>query len=295
MKSRNREINVFSMSALDLFASALGAFILISIVLMPYFLRVEPEELARLRQDLAQARADLAETRQRLRHTKNELAQCTEREAACREERETLQQEVARLHGELARTQAAAAETRERLQRAQSELARCGEREAACREELEALRRDAAGLQQDAAALQQCRAALDSCEQKLSRTFLAIVIQWSTARHDVDLHVIDVAGEEFYYERKAIRGRPGELSADTVQGPGVEIWEVSEAPAGEYQVLYKFYDDHGNPDAAIVKGGVYHRDGHDRLRERSLTGRDRKELVAVVTVHDDGRVEISER
>ena len=39
MKPRNREINVFSMSALDLFASALGAFILISIVLMPYFLR----------------------------------------------------------------------------------------------------------------------------------------------------------------------------------------------------------------------------------------------------------------
>ena len=39
MKSRSQEINVFSMSALDLFASALGAFILISIVLMPYFLR----------------------------------------------------------------------------------------------------------------------------------------------------------------------------------------------------------------------------------------------------------------
>ena len=39
VKFRNRELNIFSMSALDLFASALGAFILISIVLMPYFLR----------------------------------------------------------------------------------------------------------------------------------------------------------------------------------------------------------------------------------------------------------------
>ena len=44
MKNRSREINIFSMSALDLFASALGAFILIAIVLMPYFLRVDPEE-----------------------------------------------------------------------------------------------------------------------------------------------------------------------------------------------------------------------------------------------------------
>ena len=37
MRKRNREINVFSISALDLFASALGAFILIMVVLLPYF------------------------------------------------------------------------------------------------------------------------------------------------------------------------------------------------------------------------------------------------------------------
>ena len=32
-----RELNIFSMSALDLFASALGAFILIAVVIFPYF------------------------------------------------------------------------------------------------------------------------------------------------------------------------------------------------------------------------------------------------------------------
>ena len=37
MKRRSREISIFSMSALDLFASALGAFILISVVIFPYF------------------------------------------------------------------------------------------------------------------------------------------------------------------------------------------------------------------------------------------------------------------
>ena len=37
MKRRNREISIFSMSALDLFASALGAFILLAIVIFPYF------------------------------------------------------------------------------------------------------------------------------------------------------------------------------------------------------------------------------------------------------------------
>jgi len=37
-RQKSREINIFSMSALDLFASALGAFILITVVALPYYL-----------------------------------------------------------------------------------------------------------------------------------------------------------------------------------------------------------------------------------------------------------------
>lgn len=37
MKRKNREINIFSVSALDLFASAMGTFIIMSVVLFPYF------------------------------------------------------------------------------------------------------------------------------------------------------------------------------------------------------------------------------------------------------------------
>ena len=42
MRRRDRELNIFSMSALDLFASALGAFILITLILMPYYKRQTP-------------------------------------------------------------------------------------------------------------------------------------------------------------------------------------------------------------------------------------------------------------
>ena len=153
-------------------------------------------------------------------------------------------------------------------------------------------------LQQVQSELQQCQAKLEVYEEKLSRTFLAIVIQWTTERHDVDLHVIDPAGEEFYYQHKTIPGRPGELSADTTKGPGVEIWEVPVASAGTYRVLYNFYDHHGNQDEdPTVQGGVYHRDGHHRLRDRTLTrvGRDNALSAAVVTVKDDGSVEIAQR
>ena len=269
MKSRNREINVFSMSALDLFASALGAFIVVSIVLMPYFLHVDPEEVARLRQELQQEQSTSAEIRRRLEEAQSELQECRQQEAACREDLAALQQEVARLRDMLDQAQAELAEAREDLRQAQNEL-------------------------------QQCRAELDVCEEKLSRTFLAIVIQWSTEGHDVDLHVIDTAGERFYYQNKTIPGREGELSVDTTRGPGVEIWEVAVAPVGEYQVLYNFYSDGDNDDEpAIVRGGVYHREGYYPLDDRTLTrtGRDNAnaELVAIVTVKDDGSVEISQR
>ena len=145
--------------------------------------------------------------------------------------------------------------------------------------------------------LQQCHAKLEACEEKLSKTFLAVVIQWPTRQHDVDLHIIDAAGAEFFYSEPRQPTRPGELSADTTTGPGVEIWEVTEAPPGEYRVLYNLYAHNDNPEDAIVKGGAYHRDGHDAFRERRLAreGRDNALLVAIITVGDDGNVEIEER
>jgi len=61
MKSRNREINVFNMSALDLFASALGAFILIAVILFPYFPNTgdSAEKVEAVKKMLAEARGAL--------------------------------------------------------------------------------------------------------------------------------------------------------------------------------------------------------------------------------------------
>ena len=61
MKQRNREISIFNMSALDLFASALGAFILITLLLLPYFPNLAPS-LAQDKPEKTQAGADAAET-----------------------------------------------------------------------------------------------------------------------------------------------------------------------------------------------------------------------------------------
>ncbi len=65
MLRRNREINIFSMSALDLFVLALGAFMLIALIAVPYYLKTQDSFMAQVRQaqeQLEQCREDLNRT-----------------------------------------------------------------------------------------------------------------------------------------------------------------------------------------------------------------------------------------
>ena len=61
MKLRNREVNVFSMSALDLFASAMGAFMFLAIIALPFFPNTgdSPERIAEIKEELEETQAKL--------------------------------------------------------------------------------------------------------------------------------------------------------------------------------------------------------------------------------------------
>lgn len=93
MKIRSREINIFSMSALDLFASALGAFMILTVAALPFFpntgdspelvaevaevLSEAQQELEQMQEDLAQSQSDLSEAQQEASSLSNELARIT--------------------------------------------------------------------------------------------------------------------------------------------------------------------------------------------------------------------------
>ena len=107
MKSRNRELNIFSMSALDLFASAMGAFILIAFVLFPYFPNTDDSaEKARLEQEkarLEQEKARLEQEKARLQQENARLEQTADNTPILEQEKARLEQEKARLQQENAR------------------------------------------------------------------------------------------------------------------------------------------------------------------------------------------------
>ena len=124
MKKRNRELSIFSMSALDLFASALGAFILITIVLLPFFpnLNMSGQEKAELEQaeaELEQAKAELAQAEAELERAQAELerekAKLERTKAEAAKTESPLAKRVEALQKELEQAKAEAAKAKDPL------------------------------------------------------------------------------------------------------------------------------------------------------------------------------------
>ncbi|EIC23190.1 YfaP family protein [Thiorhodovibrio frisius] len=219
LKRRSREISIFNLSMLDVFASAMAAFLIIMIILLPYYER-----------DAIADQSRIAELQQALDATQAELASA----------------EAAREAAE-AETQSARAEAERQRQQAESLVSR------------------------------------------LARTFLVLYIRWNTL-DDIDLHVIDPSGAEFYFEHKTRPGRPGELSEDTINGPGNEVWEVRDAPPGRYQIFAQLYKDKDARKPAVVQGRVFHRDGSNAFPTVRLNRTSESALITTIQVDADGNV-----
>ena len=92
MRARSRDINIFSMSALDLFASALGAFILIAVMLFPYFPNTGDSEVrvAEVQAQLEQVQSELEQEQAEHAATQQALSQCEEDKQACESELQSI-------------------------------------------------------------------------------------------------------------------------------------------------------------------------------------------------------------
>ena len=220
MRKKNRDINIFSMSALDLFASALGAFILITIILLPYYLKVD-----------------------RVLITENK----------------ELKQEIY-----------------------------------SQKEKLETKNRELQELQNK---LKECENLNKSCQKELAQTFIAVIMKWKTPKVDIDLHVIDPRGREYYYPQASRThvGSSAKLSIDSTRGPGIEAWEEPSAKVGEYKIYYNYYAQNGGSSAGVdVDCDIYFKNKSITLSTKRLYPKmkGKKLLVATIKVDEEGKIEI---
>jgi flagellar motor protein MotB len=270
MRRPHRNIEIFSMSALDLFASALGGFVLIAIMLFPYYNKytvaeaaataaIEAQEeaetiaeAAKEAEEAAQAAADAAEAAKEL--AESQLDQ-TEKE---RDEAIQLAEEAQRL------AEVAMQESEE----AKIEVAQLVE------------------------AQQEQQQQIDSLRQQVARTFLIVQIQWQL-NFDIDMYVTDPEGREFRWNRSNASGAdyPGvltQLSVDNITGPGIEVWQAPDASPGIYRVALYLLGASVDVPVALK---VFFRNGVETIEEINMSAA-QPEYVFEIEVTEQGSVEI---
>ena len=75
MRARNREFNILNMSFLDVICGAMGAFLIVMVILMPYYKKEAQDFL----QSIGNLKQELAESSQRLEETETELDRAEKR------------------------------------------------------------------------------------------------------------------------------------------------------------------------------------------------------------------------
>ena len=250
MRARSREINIFSMSALDLFASALGAFILIAVLLFPYFPNTGDS-----RERVAEVRAQLEQVQSQLQASQAELQASQAQLGACETQRQEVQAALDACEEQLASSAS------------QDALGACESRN------------------------QQLEANLETCQAQARKKFLLVLMSWGTA-DDIDLHVIDPAGQEFFYQSRSFSGSRAKLEEDNTRGPGNEIWLHPAAEPGPYRIYYKYFGRRSN-GGVRVRGAVLTPDGRTPLPNTTLRREGQKPLIATVTVDSEGNMRVS--
>ena len=229
MMPRHREISVFNLSMLDVIAGAMAAFLILMVILLPYY-----------DQDATDRQAALDAARQRIAVLETALRDARAETAAAQAAAESAQTQAAR----------SAAETASQEQRAET-LAR-----------------------------------------QLARTFLVLYIRWDS-RDDVDLHVTDPSGAEFWWNgRKTVPGRPGELSEDAIMGPANEVWEIRDAPPGDYRIEANLYTIRDARKPILIQGRVFHRDGSLSFAPAPLSSPNQRARIATIHVDAAGQVSL---
>ncbi len=272
MKKKNREINIFSMSALDLFASAMGAFLLIAVIALPYYFKVDPE----LVKQVQQLKAEIVKNEAEIQSVQAELKQCQQAKAqalkSCEEEKNKLKK----------RNQ----ELQKRNEQLKKELAKAQEQAQQVQEQLEQSKQESQELQKRNEELE---AQASNMQKALSKTFCVIQMGWRSSQpQDIDLYVTDPRGNTYYYGKRYYQNRDTSITVDAghpIQVKnGAEVWVSKELVPGTYTITYKYPSGVGPTE---VFGSVLTKSFTKDLPIKRINKGDERK-VATITVDTQG-------
>lgn len=264
-----KPIEIFSISFLDLISGALGAVILLFII-VPKLDNKTRQELRALNE----VNVELTELESILEQAKNSIPKEIYEEIQT--QIQSLEDAVSKLNDEVNELQDKLIKANQKIEELETQIQNQQQQIESMNQEIEQLRNQ----------LSQCQANMERIEAE--GRFAVITMSWNTAGDDVDLHIIDPSGAEFYYEKPTISGRPGELTRDDVKGPGVEVWQTSSLETGTYQIKANLYKSVSGKYPNI-QFWVYYRNGNKSFTKTLYTVKNITQIVNLV-VDSEGNV-----
>lgn len=98
---------------------------------------------------------------------------------------------------------------------------------------------------------------LKAASAKSGTSFAAVIVQWSTPKHDIDLEIIDPKGRVYNYKKRKNPGSSASFALDSRSGPGAEVWQTNDLVEGTYKIKYKFYNNYGNKSPAKIQTTIF--------------------------------------
>jgi hypothetical protein len=250
MKPKNKEVNIFNMSLLDILCGALGAFCFLMLVLFQYW-KPEGPEAVRAKENSAQLEQKVQELLQRMQNMSNVPPEVLSRLQQMQEQFDALRQQVGQLRAMLQQEQARAEALRRQTEQAQAES--------------EKLRKENTQLR--------------------SRNPISVVMMTLTPPHELDLYVTDPKMDP--PDGNKVQGIkwPGDVYYNSVSH--TDVWMMRDAPPGEYKVYYKLMDRKGKPGPAIVSGYYMHANAYVHLPRVEFQEERKVAFVGTIRVRPD--------
>lgn len=276
MKLRNREINIFSISMLDMISGAMGAFLIIMIILARYYSSdpTASESVAALREDLRKA----VEAIQKMPlQAQAEFSMPLEE-----------------LMDALGRVQ----DLKARLDQAKSQIDRLRDDNALLKDDNRHLQSDNQGLRNENAALDDRNASLET------RHSFAYQVWWNCPGQEVDIFIEDTRVNDDgarapVYDPLVDQGTFWSKDAylDDDDELGSEVWLVRQTQRDTtYKVLYRLGKPAAPGTSCVVQGAVYNWTGVVGVPSVTLSATVPWVLVAVlkdVSADDNFEIEIA--
>lgn len=222
---KSRDFQIFSISILDLLAGALGA-VIILYVIVPKMKSDLPEIREKHGKETFEA---LHRIERKLKAAANAIENGNEQRAA----------------QHILKAQEILAEVRKDVERLLNLIASLDTR-------IRQLKRKIRELEDKIVKLQ---------EEMRKHRFFVVMIRWQQPA-DLDLWVRSPSGHEFSYQANSFTKTKGLVTADSKQGPGVEVFEIRNPDEGNYQIMLNLF---GQPkestDKIKYQARIFHSSG----------------------------------